>query len=112
MHYLQILDGYEVRNIWQLVLGEVESALIETLLDYTNGNQGRAARLLGISRSTLRKKMALYEIQLDRYKPKRSDTIPSDIREAVNPLQRRFDDAGRSALSDSANARERARTRD
>ncbi len=62
-HYLRDLDGYEVNDLYQVVMGEVEPPLLETLLDYTHGNQTRAARLLGLSRSTLRKKMAHYEIR-------------------------------------------------
>ncbi|WP_295368562.1 helix-turn-helix domain-containing protein [Thiolapillus sp.] len=31
-------------------------------MEHTNGNQTRAAAVLGISRSTLRKKLALYDI--------------------------------------------------
>jgi len=60
-YYLRNLDGYEVTDLHQMVIEEVERPLIETVLDYTQGNQTHAARLLGISRSTLRKKMALYE---------------------------------------------------
>jgi Fis family transcriptional regulator len=61
--YLRSLDGHEVTGLHEMVLGEVEHPLIETLLDYTQGNQTRAARLLGLSRSTLRKKMVCYGIR-------------------------------------------------
>jgi len=62
-YYLQHLDGYEVNDLHQMVIGEVERPLIETVLDYTQGNQTQAARLLGVSRSTLRKKMAHYGVR-------------------------------------------------
>lgn len=65
MLYLEDLDGYEVGNIQQLVISEIEPPMIETLLDYTDGNQTRAAQLLGMSRSTLRKRMVHYGIQRD-----------------------------------------------
>ncbi len=61
--YLQNLDGYEVNDLHQMVIGEVERPLIDTVLDYTRGNQTQAARLLGMSRSTLRKKMAQYGVR-------------------------------------------------
>ena len=62
-YYLRNLDGYEVNDLHQMVIEEVERPLIETVLDYTQGNQTQAARLLGISRSTLRKKMAHYQVR-------------------------------------------------
>ena len=61
--YLQNLDGHEVNDLHQMVIGEVERPLIETVLDHTRGNQTQAARLLGMSRSTLRKKMAQYGVR-------------------------------------------------
>jgi Fis family transcriptional regulator len=60
--YFHSLDGYEVNDLHQLVMREVEPPLIETVLEYTEGNQTKAARLLGISRSTLRKKIEQYQI--------------------------------------------------
>jgi len=43
-------------------LGEIEQPLLKTLLDYTRGNQSRASEILGINRSTLRKKLRHYKI--------------------------------------------------
>ncbi|MBD3367712.1 MAG: AAA domain-containing protein [Candidatus Eisenbacteria bacterium] len=40
-----------------IVVGEVERALAEAALEVTDGNQVRAAKLLGISRNTLRKRV-------------------------------------------------------
>lgn len=62
-YYLRNLDGYQVNDLHEMVLREVERPLIETVLDYTQGNQTRAARLLGLSRSTLRKKMVHYGVR-------------------------------------------------
>jgi len=61
--YLEDLDGHEVGDLYQVVIGEVEPPLIESLLGYTRGNQTQSARLLGMSRGTLRKKMACYGIR-------------------------------------------------
>ncbi|TVQ91520.1 MAG: DNA-binding transcriptional regulator Fis [Chromatiaceae bacterium] len=56
-HYLANMDGHAVSGIYRMVLDEVERPLFETVLEYTNGNQSLAAQMLGISRSTLRKKL-------------------------------------------------------
>ncbi len=45
-------------GVHEVALGRVEQALIRAALDATEGNQVAAARLLGISRSTLRAKIA------------------------------------------------------
>lgn len=60
--YLKQIDGHPVYDLYDLVIEEVERPLFETVLDYTRGNQTRAAQLLGISRSTLRKKIAQYRL--------------------------------------------------
>lgn len=60
--YVAKLDGQTPANLYSLVLAEVEKPLIEMVLKLTNGNQSKAAIILGISRGTLRKKMAIYEL--------------------------------------------------
>ena len=58
-HFKQ-LDGHETSDLYRLVMTEVEVPLFESVLNHAGGNQTRAACILGISRSTLRKKLALY----------------------------------------------------
>ncbi|MGH8280018.1 MAG: DNA-binding transcriptional regulator Fis [Gammaproteobacteria bacterium] len=60
--YFTDLDGHDPSNIYEFVLAEVEQPLLETLMDYTGGNQSRAAGILGVNRSTLRKKLRQYKI--------------------------------------------------
>jgi Fis family transcriptional regulator len=43
--------------LYDLVLREVEEPLFRTVLNYSSGNQTRAAEVLGINRATLRKKL-------------------------------------------------------
>lgn len=63
VHYFDQLDGTAPNDLYQLVMQQVEQPLFEAILNHTGGNQSRAAALLGISRSTLRKKLAQYEIE-------------------------------------------------
>jgi Fis family transcriptional regulator len=58
--YFSKLDGQTPANLYGLVLAEVEKPLLEMVLQLTNGNQSKAAIILGLSRGTLRKKMAIY----------------------------------------------------
>ena len=58
--YFKDLNGHKPGELYDLVLGEVEPPLFQTVMDYTQGNQSRAAQILGISRSTLRKKLKSY----------------------------------------------------
>ncbi len=61
--YFLNLDGHDVNDLYRLVNEEVERPLFASVLEYTGGNQTRAARVLGISRSTLRKKISLYQLE-------------------------------------------------
>ncbi len=55
--YLKELNGNKPRNLYNFVLREIEQPLIQVALEHTQGNQTEAARLLGVSRVTLRKKL-------------------------------------------------------
>jgi Fis family transcriptional regulator, factor for inversion stimulation protein len=57
--YFASLNGHRPAQLYDLVLREVEEPLFKAVLDYTEGNQLRAAHILGINRGTLRKKLRL-----------------------------------------------------
>ncbi|MBN1239555.1 MAG: DNA-binding transcriptional regulator Fis [Gammaproteobacteria bacterium] len=63
--YFASLNGHRPGDLYQLVIGEVEKPLFKAVLTYTNGNQSRAAEILGINRGTLRKKLKSYELAGD-----------------------------------------------
>jgi len=52
------IENRETGEIYRACLERVERPLLETVLSHTDGNQVRAAALLGINRNTLRKKIA------------------------------------------------------
>ena len=58
--YFKQMGGHRVTGIYQMVLSEVEPPMLQTVLEHCGGNQTRAADMLGMSRSTLRKKLAQY----------------------------------------------------
>jgi Fis family transcriptional regulator len=60
--YFRQLNGHHVSDLYRMVLSEVELPLLETVMREVEGNQSRAASVLGISRSTLRKKLAQYNL--------------------------------------------------
>lgn len=51
------LGGEDCDGLYRMVIGEAEGSLLEAVMRETAGNQGRAARILGINRGTLRKKL-------------------------------------------------------
>src|SRR5262245_2390560 len=62
-HYFASLNGHAPGHLYDLVLREVEEPLFRAVLDYSEGNQSRAADILGINRGTLRKKLKVYGIE-------------------------------------------------
>ncbi|HFD80791.1 MAG TPA: DNA-binding transcriptional regulator Fis [Gammaproteobacteria bacterium] len=58
--YFADLDGHDAEGVYDMVIGQVEQAMLESVMQHTRGNQTRAAEVLGINRSTLRKKLKLY----------------------------------------------------
>lgn len=55
--YFHQLDGQPVTNIYDMVLSEVEAPLLAVVMRVCQGNQCRAAEMMGLSRGTLRKKL-------------------------------------------------------
>ena len=60
--YFKTLNGNAPNGLYKLVINEVELPLIEAVMAFTNKNQSQAADILGINRSTLRKKLKLFEL--------------------------------------------------
>ena len=56
-HYFAQLQGEQPSQVYDMVLAEMEKPLLSVVLEYTRGNQTRAAEILGLNRGTLRKKL-------------------------------------------------------
>lgn len=61
-NYLQDLGHMEPTGVWDMVMGVVEKPLLKTVMAHANGNQSRAAAMLGITRNTLRKKLQAHRL--------------------------------------------------
>ena len=64
--YFQKTPLLESSDLYEIVLNQVEKPLIELTLEYTSGNQLKAAELLGINRNTLRKKITDLKIDMKK----------------------------------------------
>lgn len=64
--YFQRTRGLHVENLYSLVIERVERPLIELTLQAVRGNQIRAAKILGINRNTLRKKITDLHVNIKK----------------------------------------------
>ncbi len=55
-------------KLYKLFIEVLEKSLIERVLERTDGNQLKAARILGINRNTLKSKIKKFEIYVQRWK--------------------------------------------
>ncbi|MBN1871368.1 MAG: hypothetical protein JW800_02230 [Candidatus Omnitrophica bacterium] len=55
-------------QLYKFLLDIIEKPLIENVLTKTNGNQIKAARILGINRNTLHSKIKRLDIDLRKFK--------------------------------------------
>jgi len=70
-HFLATLDGESCRDLYDMVLHQVEAPLLKAVLDYTQQNQSHAAAMLGLNRGTLRKKLRQHGLLTEAEAPKK-----------------------------------------
>jgi Fis family transcriptional regulator len=58
--FLDQISSFHPENLFAMIMGKVEKPLIKQILQRTGGNQVHAAKILGINRNTLRKKMKIF----------------------------------------------------
>ncbi len=66
LHLNNSQSNYTQVGLYNLIVSEIEKPLIEICLKFTDGNQNKAAVLLGINRNTLRKKIKELKIEIHR----------------------------------------------
>lgn len=59
-HYFANLKGEEPTHVYDFFLEEIEEPLLTVVMKHTHNNQSEAARLLGLSRGTLRAMLKKY----------------------------------------------------
>ena len=64
--YFHDLGKQDPRFIHKMVIDSIEKPLIEYILEKTKFNQTEAAKMLGMNRNTLRKKIQLYNISINQ----------------------------------------------
>lgn len=61
--YLSDLGDSEPHDMLSMVITSVEKPVLQIALERSGGNQSKAAQILGITRSTLRKKLLAHGLQ-------------------------------------------------
>ena len=60
--YFNDLDGDKPTAIYEMVINTLEKPLLLYIMNKTEGNQSKAAKMLGLNRNTLRKKLKQYNL--------------------------------------------------
>ena len=60
--YFSQLKGEKATGVHKMVMNEGESITLKFVLDKVEQNQSEAARILGMNRGTLKKKIELYKL--------------------------------------------------
>lgn len=60
--FLDHIGKFQLENVHDLIISKVEKSLLVQILRRVGGNQVQAAKILGINRNTLRKKIKHYGI--------------------------------------------------
>jgi len=60
--YLDIMEDQPVRDLYEMVISQVEPSLLNCVKKHNRDNQSQMAIMLGINRATLRKKLRKYRL--------------------------------------------------
>ncbi len=60
--YFDAMGDEDITRLYKTVLEQVEPSLLRVVLQRTGGNRTHAARILGINRNTLLKKITYYQL--------------------------------------------------
>ncbi|MDR0247866.1 MAG: Fis family transcriptional regulator [Burkholderiales bacterium] len=60
--YFREMDGEIPDNLYEMVIGRAERALFTSVIERAQGNQCKAAQMLGVSRTTLRNRLAAFKL--------------------------------------------------
>ena len=71
-HYFQTLGDQSPHALYDMVIGAVEAPLLAYVMQRYGGNVSHAAKALGITRNTLRKKLIAHNIKSNLPSPERS----------------------------------------
>jgi Fis family transcriptional regulator len=61
--YFKDLSGENPNGVYDMVIQSVEKPLLLYIMNLAEGNQSKAADILGLNRNTLRKKLKLHKIE-------------------------------------------------
>lgn len=61
--YFKDMDNHDPHDLYALILSQVEHPMLKVVLKQTQNNLTRAAKILGINRTTLRKKLKKYNLE-------------------------------------------------
>ena len=67
-YFAAVDDPLKIQRLHPQIIEEVERVLIIQCLDIAQGNQLRAARILGLNRNTLRRKIEQLGIDIMKYR--------------------------------------------
>ncbi len=60
--YFEDLQGSKSNAVYEMVITAIEKPLLLYIMNKAEGNQSKAAKILGLNRNTLRKKLKLHKI--------------------------------------------------
>ena len=74
--YAKTAQTVELTNVYDAVIDEVERRLIAVTLEAAQGNRLKTARILGLNRNTLLKKMRRLNLDDKMVEKKEADSVP------------------------------------